>query len=114
MGTRSAKLDGASLRPLECLGLRMKEIGSDSNQIVRREGKGNQDRVTRLPTVVKAPLLSHLERVRIEHVHSCVKRYRIVHETCRLRKAGIRDLRMDVCCAWPNFRVRVTPWQPMV
>ena len=53
-------------------------------------------------------------RVRIEHVNSRVKRCRIVHDTCRLRKAGIRDLFMDVCWALPNFRVRLTPWQPMV
>jgi len=53
-------------------------------------------------------------RVRIEHVNSSVKRCRIVHETNRLRKAGVRDLVMEVCCALHNFRVRRTPWQPMV
>jgi DDE superfamily endonuclease len=53
-------------------------------------------------------------RVRIEHVNSRVKRCRIVHDTCRLRKAGIRDLIMEVCCALHNFRVRLSPWQPMV
>jgi hypothetical protein len=53
-------------------------------------------------------------RVRIEHVNSSVKRCRIVHETNRLRKAGVRDLVMEVCCALHNFRVRLTPWQPMV
>ena len=53
-------------------------------------------------------------RVRIEHVNSRVKRCRIVHETCRLRKAGVRDLVMEVCCGWHNFRVRLTPWQAMV
>jgi DDE superfamily endonuclease len=53
-------------------------------------------------------------RVRIEHVNSRVKRCRMVHDTCRLRKAGVRDLIMEVCCALHNFRVRLTPWQPMV
>jgi hypothetical protein len=53
-------------------------------------------------------------RVRIEHVNSRVKRCRMVHDTCRLRKPGIRDLLMEVCCALHNFRVRLTPWQPMV
>ena len=53
-------------------------------------------------------------RVRIEPVNSRVKRCRIVHDTCRLRKAGVRDVVMEVCCAWHNFRVRLTPWQPMV
>jgi hypothetical protein len=53
-------------------------------------------------------------RVRIEHVNSSVKRCRIVHDICRLRKPGVRDTIMEVCCAWHNFRVRLTPWQPMV
>jgi hypothetical protein len=53
-------------------------------------------------------------RVRIEHVNSRVKRCRIVHDTCRLRKAGVRDRVMDVCWALHNFRVRLTPWQLMV
>jgi hypothetical protein len=52
-------------------------------------------------------------RVRIEHVNSSVKRCRIVHDTNRLRKAGVRDHVMEVCCALHNFRVRLTPWQPM-
>jgi hypothetical protein len=52
--------------------------------------------------------------VRIEHVNSSVKRCRIVHDTCRPRKAGVRDLLMDVCCALHNYRVRLTPWQLMV
>jgi hypothetical protein len=53
-------------------------------------------------------------RVRIEPVNSSVKRCRSVHDTCRLRKAGIRDLLMEICSALHNFRVRLTPWQPMV
>ena len=53
-------------------------------------------------------------RVRIEHVNSRVKRCRIVHDTCRLRKTGVRDLVMEVCCALHNFRVRLSPGQPMV
>jgi len=53
-------------------------------------------------------------RVRIEHVNSRVKRCRIVHDICRLRKAGVRDTIMEICCALHNFRVRLSPWQPMV
>jgi hypothetical protein len=53
-------------------------------------------------------------RVRIEPVHSRVKRCRIVKDTLRLVKAGVRDLVMDICCALHNFRVRLTPWQPMI
>jgi hypothetical protein len=57
--------------------------------------------------------LTH-RRLRIEHVHSSVKRCRIVKDRIRLWKEGIRDLVMELCCALHNFRVRLTPWQPMV
>jgi DDE superfamily endonuclease len=53
-------------------------------------------------------------RVRIEHVNSSVKRCRIVKDTIRIFREGARDMVAEVCCALHNFRVRVTPWQPMV
>jgi len=53
-------------------------------------------------------------RLRIEHVNSSVKRCRIVKDRIRLWKAGVRDLVMEICCALHNFRVRITPWRPMV
>jgi DDE superfamily endonuclease len=58
--------------------------------------------------------LLHQRRLRIEHVHSSVKRCRIVKDRLRLWKAGVRDLLMELCCALHNFRVRLTPWQPMI
>ena len=56
----------------------------------------------------------HQRRLRIEHVNSSVKRCRIVKDRIRLWKAGVRDLGMALCCALHHFRVRLTPWQPMV
>ena len=53
-------------------------------------------------------------RLRIEHVNSSVKRCRLVKDRIRLWKEGVRDVVMDICCALHNFRVRLTPWQPMV
>ena len=53
-------------------------------------------------------------RLRIEHVNSSVKRCRIVKDRIRLWKKGVRDLVMEICCALHNFRVRLSPWQPMV
>jgi hypothetical protein len=53
-------------------------------------------------------------RLRIEHVNSSVKRCRIVKDLIRLWRAGVRDLVMELCCALHNFRVRLTPWQPMI
>ena len=32
----------------------------------------------------------------------------------RLWKEGVRDVVMELCYALHNFRVRLTPWQPMV
>jgi DDE superfamily endonuclease len=56
----------------------------------------------------------HARRLRIEHVNSSVKRCRIVKDRIRLWKEGVRDVVMEICCALHNFRVRLTPWQPMV
>jgi len=55
----------------------------------------------------------HQRRLRIEHVNSSVKRCRIVKDRSRLWKEGVRDLVMELCCALHNFRVRLSPWQPM-
>jgi hypothetical protein len=41
-------------------------------------------------------------------------RCRIVKDRIRLWKQGVRDLVMELCCALHNFRVRLTPWQPMI
>ena len=46
-------------------------------------------------------------RLRIEHVNSSVK------DRIRLWKEEVRDLVMELCCALHNFRVRLSPWQPM-
>jgi DDE superfamily endonuclease len=54
-------------------------------------------------------------RVRIEHVNSSVKRCRMLKETIRMWKDGIRDMVMEIGCALHNLRVRLTPsWTPMV
>ena len=53
-------------------------------------------------------------RLQIEHVNRSVKRCRIVKDRIRLWKNGVRDLVMELCGALHNFRVRLTPWQPMV
>jgi integrase len=60
-------LDGAGLRLLECLRLRVKDTDFSSHQILVREGKGNKDRRTMLPAAVKEPLAAHLEHVRQRH-----------------------------------------------
>jgi len=60
-------LYGGGLRLMECLQLRVKDIDFTTNQIVVRAGKGDKDRHTMLPAVVKEPLAKHLEVIREQH-----------------------------------------------
>jgi integron integrase len=60
-------LYGAGLRLMECCRLRVKDIDFSRNQIVVRAGKGDKDRHTMLPAVVREPLLRHLQAVKGQH-----------------------------------------------
>ena len=60
-------LYGGSLRLLEALRLRVKDLDFGRGEITVREGKGNQDRVTILPQLAIQPLQQHLGRVRAMH-----------------------------------------------
>jgi integron integrase len=60
-------LYGSGLRLMECLRLRVKDLDFTYNQIVVRDGKGHQDRVTMLPLHVKQPLQQHLHAVKQLH-----------------------------------------------
>ena len=84
----------------------------DQVEIIMPTRKPRGRALTRSPKAANRRIARR--RVRIEHVNSRIKRCRIVHDTTRLRKAGVRDLVMEVCGALHNVRVRLTPWQPMV
>ncbi len=60
-------LYGSGLRLLECLRLRVKDIEFGDNRITVRSGKGNKDRVTVLPSLVRAPLSVHVLKKRDLH-----------------------------------------------
>jgi integron integrase len=60
-------LYGAGLRVLECCRLRVQDLDLGGNQIIVRAGKGDKDRVTMLPAVIKADLVQHLAAVRRQH-----------------------------------------------
>ena len=63
----STLLYGGGLRLQECLELRVKDLDFDRSQIVIRRGKGQKDRVTILPSVVRQKLVAHLDWVRAQH-----------------------------------------------
>lgn len=54
---------GSGLRLMECARLRIMDIDFGQQQIVVRDGKGQKDRVTLLPSALARPLRSHLERL---------------------------------------------------
>jgi len=60
-------LYGSGLRLMECVRLRVKDIDFAANQIIVRDGKGANDRVTMLPERLQARLRVHLEQVRLMH-----------------------------------------------
>jgi len=60
-------LYGCGLRLLECCRLRVMDLDFGRHQVIVRRGKGDKDRVTMLPAVVRDELRRHVERVRLQH-----------------------------------------------
>lgn len=60
-------LYGTGMRLLECLRLRVKDVDFGRNEILVREGKGNKDRVTMLPSSLAVRLQAHLKWVKAQH-----------------------------------------------
>ena len=60
-------LYGSGLRLMECIRLRVKDVDFRVNQIVVRDGKGAQDRITAFAESLKPDLKEHLARVRKSH-----------------------------------------------
>jgi integron integrase len=103
-------LYGAGLRLLECLRLRVKDIGFDTNQIVVRAGKGHKDRLTLLPAIVKAPLMSHLERVRTLYQQDLERGFgRVYWPDALRRKYPTAEQEWGWQWAFPASRVSVDP-----
>jgi len=60
-------LYGSGLRLMELARLRVQDIDFDGNTITVRSGKGDNDRTTVLPDMVKERLRAHLEKVKALH-----------------------------------------------
>ena len=58
---------GGGLRVMETMRLRVKDIDFENHQIIVRDGKGENDRVTILPDSVVKPLKLHLQKVKLTH-----------------------------------------------
>jgi len=66
---------GCGLRLMELCRLRVKDIDFAANTIFVRSGKGDNDRSTMLPSVVKERLQRHLEDVKRLHEHDLAQGY---------------------------------------
>lgn len=60
-------LYGTGMRLIECLRLRVKDVDFVRHEILVREGKGNKDRVTMLPSSLADRLKAHLKLVKAMH-----------------------------------------------
>lgn len=60
-------LYGSGIRLAECLRLRVKDIDFGNRQIMIRDGKGEDDRVTILPASLIPLLEAHLNNVKVTH-----------------------------------------------
>ena len=58
---------GTGLRLMECMTLRVQDIDFDRSEILVRGGKGDKDRVTMLPQMLKPALRDQLEHVKAIH-----------------------------------------------
>ncbi len=58
---------GSGLRLMEVLRLRVKDLDFANRQIIVRDGKGENDRVTMVPGTLLEPLRLHLQQVKARH-----------------------------------------------
>lgn len=72
-------LYGCGLRAMECLRLRVQDIGFEEEQLIVRDGKGSKDRITVLPPNLKVPLTEHFKRVKAIHDNDLLRGYGSVY-----------------------------------
>jgi integron integrase len=58
---------GSGLRLMEVMRLRVKDLDFANRQIIVRDGKGENDRVTMFPDILLEPLRLHLRQVKAQH-----------------------------------------------
>jgi integron integrase len=68
-------LYGSGIRLMECLRLRVKDVDFERNQLMIRDTKGNEDRVTMLPQSVAPLLREHLIQIKTKHVADLAEGY---------------------------------------
>jgi integron integrase len=70
---------GSGLRLMEVMRLRVKELDFANRQIIVRDGKGENDRLTMFPDILLEPLRLHLKQVKAQHELDLAKGYGTVY-----------------------------------
>ena len=90
-------LYGAGLRLMECVRLRVKDIDFAYHQIMVRDGKGGQDRLTMLPRSLEDPLQRHLAKIKLLHEEDLLAGYGDVYLPYALAR---KDTSAEKAWAW--------------
>ena len=70
---------GSGLRLMEVIRLRVKDLDFANRQILVRDGKGENDRVTMFPDILLEPLRLHLQQVKAQHDLDLARGYGTVY-----------------------------------
>ena len=70
---------GSGLRLMEVLRLRVKDLDFANRQIIVRDGKGENDRVTMFPDILLEPLRLHIQQVKAQHELDLSQGFGTVH-----------------------------------
>jgi integron integrase len=72
---RASLLYGSGLRLMECVRLRVKDVDFAYHQLIVRDAKGTQDRVTMLPQSLEETLQRQLARTKLVHAEDLAAGY---------------------------------------
>ena len=95
-------LYGSGLRLMESLRLRVKDIDFTYAQLIIRDGKGENDRLTMLPGRLKQPLMRHLQKVKVLHEQDLAAGYGEVFLPYAL------DRKISKCCKTMGLAICVS------
>ena len=103
-------LYGTGMRLMECIRLRVKDVEFERNQLIVREGKGQKDRVTVLPSSIKPALQDHLARIKLRHEQDLKEGYGQVYLPNALaQKYPVADREWGWQWVFPSAKRSVDP-----
>ena len=70
---------GSGLRLMEVLRLRVKDLDFANHQIIVRDGKGENDRITMFPDTLLEPLRLHIQQAKAQHERDLVEGFGTVY-----------------------------------